>query len=120
MKFLLTSAFILFSNFSFSETIHYYEFKKGIITVIDNSEYKINESCYQSTCSAKQALEKKISIKKLNLKGGKNPGSVACTQVLSGQVMMLKNIETNNVSSFCLFKDGSYISNKAINQKVIF
>ena len=72
-----------------------------------------NESCFKEDCIAIKSLRKNILMSELNLAGGKNPGSVACAQVLKGKVIMLKNQQAGT-QSFCRFQDGSIISNDSI------
>ena len=71
----------------------------------------VNLSCEES-CIALEKSKVIINQSKLNLNGGKNPGSVACKDVFKSRVVMLKG--EKGQQSFCLFPDGSLLSTKSI------
>ena len=123
MKYILISLLVL--NFSFSAfgsyKVEYYELKDSIVVMAENKDYLINESCYSSkNCIAYSILEQKISAKRLNLKNGKNPGAIACINQLRGEVLMMKHMDSSAIHSFCLFKDGSTISNSTLYKLMVF
>ena len=116
MRLILFNLLFLISFAAFANQNKYiYEIEDSIIIVEEKENIIVSESCFINGCDALfYAKNKKIRFKDLKLNGGKNPAAAACTQVLNGAVLMLKNSE-NGIQSFCLFSDGSIISNKSIS-----
>ena len=94
--------------------INYYDYKDSIITMINDGNISINESCYNKNCQAKKSLAINFDLAKIDLSGGKNPAAEICTQRLGGEILMLKNSNNFNIMSFCLFSDGSILSTSTI------
>lgn len=122
MKLILTSYLLfisLLSNAKEKAEIKYFTNGEAMLIVLSKEGIDLNESCWENDCLAKKALNLKIELSKLNISGGKNPGAVACTKKLNGQILMLKEVKTHSINSYCLFNDGSFISNKTIYDKII-
>ena len=100
----------------FSDTTQVYSIPGGIVLtkIIDGKE--VNESCTIDSCLALKIKE--INGKKLDLRGGKNPGAAACKQLLGGKTLNLKT-NRHEVRTFCLFEDGSFISNRDLFSLII-
>lgn len=77
------------------------------------SEY-VSKNCL-SDCKAKEFLSKPVTISTKELKGGKDPHSVACTK-LSGKLFLYRD-EKQNEYAFCEAEDGSSISADSIQYK---
>ena len=67
----------------------------------------VNKSCKNTNCLAYKNARKKHTIPK-GLRGGKNPASAICTQVLNSVVVIGKN-QKGHQQSFCRFKDKSLL-----------
>ena len=118
MKLVITKFLFLMTTRLFAKEIVYFDYQNSLMTLTKIRNGYINESCFEKKCMAMNVIDKKISIKKLNIEGGRNPGAVACKTIHQGKIIMLKRIETNQLSSFCLFNDGSYISTGIINSSI--
>lgn len=115
MKFLLLLSLFLIFQFSYSVYgatdiwkmgNHFLEFTKD-----ESQNILISKSCYNRKCDALKIL-KIISFKKINstkLEGGKNPGSILCTDIAGAQIIYLRDLNGND-NSFCQFKDQSMVS----------
>lgn len=73
-------------------------------------------SCKKYNCDALKET-KKLSWKQLpadSLTGGKNPGAVLCKQYLKQSIIYLRDMQGNE-TSFCQFKDKSFISSSSLS-----
>jgi putative hemolysin len=77
------------------------------------SEY-VSRNCL-TDCKARQFLSQEVVISTKELKGGKDPHSVACTK-LSGKLFLYRD-EKQNEYAFCEAEDGSSISADSIQYK---
>lgn len=87
----------------------FYPLKKDI-----KKNILISKNCPKNKCEALKILEK-VSVKGIDptkFIGGKNPGSVICSN-FHGQNIILKDLQGNE-NSFCIFEDKSFISNSSL------
>ncbi len=75
----------------------------------------ISQSCLKN-CAAKKFLGQSIELTTKELKGGKDPHSVACTK-LSGKLYLYRD-EKQNEYAFCEAEDGSAISADLVDYKM--
>ena len=87
------------------------------ITLCYNAKHEdfISLSCLKN-CGAKKFLGQSIELTTKELKGGKEPHSVACTK-LSGKLYLYRD-EKQNEYAFCEADDGSAVSADLIDFKI--
>lgn len=87
------------------------------ITLCYNAKHEnfISLSCLKN-CGAKKFLDQSIELTTKELKGGKEPHSVACTK-LSGKLYLYRD-EKQNEYAFCEADDGSAVSADLIDFKI--
>lgn len=88
---------------------------KVSVCFLESKKDYISKSCLKD-CGAKKFLESTVDLTTKELKGGKDPHSVACTK-LSGKLFLYRD-EKQNEYAFCEAKDGSAISADLIEYKM--
>ncbi len=87
--------------------------KNYVFTIVDSKTPLVSKLCEnpKKRCEALRAIDGKLKIKftERELRGGKNPGSVACQKIYQGEVLILRN-SAGAENSFCKFKDHSLAS----------
>ena len=123
MKLHIISLFIIITSISNSmiDGLHYFELEDSSIIIMQRKgSILINQSCEKKDCEALEVLKTKVPVKLVNAPNGKNPGAVVCTKYLGGKILMLKERKTSSIQSFCLFKDGSILSNTTIYSDIMY
>jgi hypothetical protein len=117
---IILGLFLIFKDqFSYAQekTIISYEiYGKKVLMKKTQDGNTLNKSCADSQkCMAYKAISKKISKKDIPskfLNGGKNPGSIVCTEMFNGTVVIA--VRDRAEQSFCLFKDKSLVSTNSL------
>lgn len=96
-----------------------FEKKHYLLAVEPQGQYLISKHCLEkkNSCRASEVLQenKKYTLKKDVLTGGKNPGAIVCSEILNENVLILSD-QSGNEASFCQFKDGSLLSTPALTK----
>lgn len=123
MKILLS---LLIFSYGYGQSLNAADFeiwrfeKKHYLLIHEpQDQYPVSEHCIEkiNSCKALETLQenKKYTLKKDVLSGGKNPGAIVCSEILKENVLILSD-SLGNVASFCQFKDGSSISTQALTK----
>jgi hypothetical protein len=81
----------------------------------------LKDKKFRRQCQAYESLHaaRELSLTPDELKGGKDPGSVACTKHLKGKAFFAEVIDENpeigSNETVCVFDDGSMLTANAIN-----
>lgn len=93
-----------------------FEKKHFLLIREPKDQYLISKHCIdkKNSCKALETLKenKKYTLKKDVLSGGKNPGAIVCSEILKENVLILSD-SFGSEASFCQFTDGSLISTQA-------
>ena len=113
---LFISCFFSFAQTTISPSLYYEIQGKKVLMTKMNDEITLNQSCAKhKKCDAYKISRKKIQSNKIKsewLLGGKNPGSIVCSKLLNGIVVI--GYHHTKEQSFCLFKDKSLVSTNSL------
>lgn len=100
--------FLSFSAMASSQRI--YSFGDLMVAFEEVDGFIVNKACDNKKCEAFIKAKKfsKTMPSPAQLEGGKNPSSVRCKTVMSGEVHIGVDREGHEQSA-CQFKDGSYL-----------
>jgi putative hemolysin len=82
---------------------------------VESKKDYVSKTCLKD-CEAKKFLDSSVVLTTKELKGGKDPHSVACTK-LSGKLFLYRD-EKQNEYAYCEADDGSAVSADLINYKM--
>lgn len=102
-------AIIVSLSLILSATVHATEWMiLGVaVSTYDHQGALLNKSCVDKTCQAWRALKTPRPVALVG-KGGRNPGSVVCSEQLKGKIVM--GSRGHSTQAFCQFDDGSVLS----------
>ncbi len=88
------------------------------VVFIHKEKITASENCFNRSsgpeCEAILSLKKASAIGlEAYMKGGANPGAVVCKHSLKG-TLVLGHDTFENETTYCMFKDGSYVDNGSI------
>jgi hypothetical protein len=108
MKIIFCFLFVI--SFSFAREVIIYRFGTMSVGFVQEDGFLVSKGCKEKKC---QALVKALQFKDAQLpaellRGGKNPSSVKCKELMGGQVLIGLD-EKGNEQSACRFSDDSFL-----------
>lgn len=101
---------ILIMSNVYSSEAKYFRIGEILFAFSEVEGVVVNQSCENKKCMAFTQARKFVnsSVPSSLLKGGKNPFTVKCKEILKGTVIIAQDMKRDE-QSLCAFSDGSYL-----------